>query len=103
MAKRISIRKKGGYMQNAIKITNGGTERIDQQAADLSKYRTGYDGPGKRDCRHRGRNAVYGKADSPHRGWDYLVEDETGGACVKLTTSEKSLDYLYRSALRSIS
>ena len=30
---------------------------------------------------------------------DYLVEDETGGACVNLTTSE-NFDYLYRSALR---
>ena len=86
-------------MQNAIRITNGGTGRIDHQGRRPLVHRTGYDGPGKKKTAATGeRNAFLTGRFLPIAA-DYLVEDETGGACVNLTTSE-NFDYLYRSALR---
>ena len=86
-------------MQNAIRITNGGTGRIDHQGRRPLVHRTGYDGPGKKKTAVTGeRNAFLTSRFIPIAE-DYLVEDETGGACVNLTTSE-NFDYLYRSALR---
>ena len=86
-------------MQNAIRITNGGTGRIDHQSRRPLVHRTGYDGPGKKKTAATGgRNAFLTSRFLPIAA-DYLVEDETGGACVNLTTSE-NFDYLYRSALR---
>lgn len=86
-------------MQNAIRITNGGTGRIDHQGRRPLVHRTGYDGPGKKKTAATGeRNAFLTSRFIPIAE-DYLVEDETGGACVNLTTSE-NFDYLYRSALR---
>lgn len=86
-------------MQNAIKITNGGTGRIDHQGRRPLVHRTGYDGPGKKKTAATGgRNAFLTGRFLPIAA-DYLVEDKTGGACVNLTTSE-NFDYLYRSALR---
>ena len=85
-------------MQNAIRITNGGTGRIDHQAA-TSRTSDGVRWAGKKeDCRHRERNAFLTSRFIPIAE-DYLVEDEMGGACINLTTSE-NFDYLYRSALR---
>ena len=45
-------------MQNAIRITNGGTGRIDHQGRRPLVHRTGYDGPGKKKTAATGgRNA----------------------------------------------
>lgn len=71
-------------MQNAIRITNGGTGRIDHQGRRPLVHRTGYDGPGKKKTAATGgRNAFLTGRFLPIAA-DYLVEDETGGACVNL-------------------
>ena len=56
-------------MQNAIKITNGGTGRIDHQGRRPLVHRTGYDGPGKKKTAATGgRNAFLTGRFLPHRG-----------------------------------